>query len=260
MTNFNNELQIARKAAAAGAEIVQQRFGEASDIRVKGGAKGLVTDTDLAAEKAILQVLTSESDYGVLSEESGESGKSARPQWVIDPLDGTNNFARSIPLFGVSVGLMDGKESLVGVIIDPVNKKEYYAAKGMGAFCNSQKIKLPEFDTDYIPMIFLNHGYDESHRAKFKKLAQELASSYNTLKLGTTAIEMVYVASGAADAFICVGDELWDFAAGMVIVQEAGCIFSDWQGNPWDGETNHLLVARPEIFEELVTIIRDQAK
>ena len=257
MSNFFNELRIARKAAAAGAEVVRKRFGDASDIRVKGDAKGLVTDTDLAAEKAILQVLSSESGYGVLSEESGESGKSAGPQWVIDPLDGTNNFARSIPLFGVSVGLMDGKESLAGVIIDPVNEKEYYATKGGGAFCNEKRIELPEFETEYIPMIFLNHGYDEEHRTKFKKLAQKLASSSNILKLGTTAIEMVYVASGTVDAFICVGDELWDFAAGIVITQEAGCIFSDWQGNSWDGKTNHLLVTRPEIHQTLVEKIKN---
>lgn len=257
MTDFSKELQIARKAATAGAAIVKKRFGDASDIRVKGGAKGLVTDTDLAAEKAILQVLTSESDFGVLSEESGESGKSAGPQWVIDPLDGTNNFARSVPLFGVSVGLMNGKESLVGVIIDPVNEKEYYAAKGGGAFCNEKRIERPEFDKEYIPMIFLNHGYDDNYRDKFKKFTAATASSYNTLKLGTTAIELVYVASGAVDAFICVGDELWDFAAGIVIAQEAGCIFSDWQGNSWDGKTNHLLVSRPEIHQDLVERIRN---
>jgi len=257
MTDFSNELQIARKAAAAGAEIVRKRFGEASDIRVKVGAKGLVTDTDLAAEQAILQVLTSESDYGVLSEESGESGKISGPQWVIDPLDGTNNFARSIPLFGVSVGLIDEKESLVGVIIDPVNEKEYYATKGEGAYCNEKRIELPGFDKEYIPMIFLNHGYDDNHRAKFKKFTAATASSYNTLKLGTTAIELVYVASGAVDAFICVGDELWDFAAGIVITQEAGCIFSDWQGNPWDGKTNHLLVSRPEIHQDLIKRIKN---
>jgi myo-inositol-1(or 4)-monophosphatase len=257
MTTLSAELQTALKAARAGAEEITKWFGNTSNIRVKGEAKGLVTDTDLAAEKAILQVLNSESDYGVLSEESGTSGKSAGPLWVIDPLDGTNNFARSLPLFGVSVGLMDGKESLVGVIIDPVHKKEYYAVKGGGAFCNGKKIKLPEFDTEYIPMIFLNHGYDESHRTKFKKLAQVLASKFNTLKLGTTAIELVHVASGSVDAFVCMGDELWDFAAGIVITQEAGCIFSDWQGKAWDGKTNHLLVARPEIHEELVKIISD---
>lgn len=257
MTDFSNEMRIARKAAAAGAEIVKKRFGDTSDFRVKGGAKGLVTDTDLAAEKAILQVLSSESDYGVLSEESGESGKNEGPQWVIDPLDGTNNFARSIPLFGVSVGLMNDRESLVGVIIDPINGKEYYAAKGEGAFCNGTKIKLPAFDTEYIPMIFLNHGYDENHRNKFKKFTAATASSYNTLKLGTTAIEMVYVAAGAVDAFICVGDEIWDFAAGMVITQEAGCLFTDWQGNRWDGKTNKLLVARPEAHDELVKIMRN---
>lgn len=257
MDNFFTELETALLAARAAADEITRRFGEAPDARVKGDAKGLVTDTDLAAEKAILQILRSGSDYGVLSEESGFSGKTAGPQWVIDPLDGTNNFARSVPLFGVSIGLMDGKESLVGVIIDPVHKKEYYAVKGGGAFCNGVKMALPEYGTGYIPMVFLNHGYAENHRAKFKKLAGALASEFNTLKLGTTVIEMVLVATGAVDAFICVGDELWDFAAGMVITQEAGCIFTDWQGNPWDGETSHLLVARPEVHRDLVERIKD---
>lgn len=257
MDNFFTELETALLAARAAADEITRRFGEAPDARVKGDAKGLVTDTDLAAEKAILQILRSGSDYGVLSEESGFSGKTAGPQWVIDPLDGTNNFARSVPLFGVSIGLMDGKESLVGVIIDPVHKKEYCAVKGGGAFCNGVKMELKEYGTGYIPMVFLNHGYAENHRAKFKKLAGALASEFNTLKLGTTVIEMVLVATGAVDAFICVGDELWDFAAGMVITQEAGCIFTDWQGNPWDGETSHLLVARPEVHRDLVERIKD---
>jgi myo-inositol-1(or 4)-monophosphatase len=257
MTTLSTELQTALRAARAAADEITKRYGEAPDARVKGDAKGLVTDTDLAAEKVILQILRSDSGYGVLSEESGFSGKTAGPQWVIDPLDGTNNFARSVPLFGVSIGLMDGKESLLGVIIDPVHKKEYYAVKGGGAFCNGVKIELPKYDNGYIPMVFLNHGYAEEYRAKFKKLAGALASEFNTLKLGTTVIEMVLVATGAVDAFICVGDELWDFAAGMVITQEAGCIFTDWQGNPWDGKTSHLLVARPEVHRDLVERMKD---
>ncbi|MBK6283375.1 MAG: inositol monophosphatase [Draconibacterium sp.] len=176
---------------------------------------------------------------------------------MVDPLDGTNNFARSIPLFAVSIGLMYGNESLLGVIIDPINKKEYYATKGGGAFCNGKKIMHPKFDTDYIPMLFLNHGYPEVDRAKFKELSKRLASDFNILKLGTTAVELCYIASGSVDGFICSGDELWDFAAGIVITQEAGCIFTDWQGNPWDGQHSHLLVARPEIHTDLVKIIAD---
>ncbi|MCG6185982.1 inositol monophosphatase family protein [Maribellus maritimus] len=252
MLNLSNDLETALKAARAAATIIEKNYNKTQNSSVKDGSKGLVTETDLEADRAIVKILTENSTYPILSEESGVTGNSDGPIWVIDPLDGTNNFARSIPLFGVSIGLMSGKESLIGVIIDPVHKKEYYATKRGGAFCNGKPITLPLFDTEYIPMIFLNHGYDENHRGKFKKFTAATASSYNTLKLGTTAIELIQVASGAVDGFICVGDELWDFAAGMVITQEAGCVFTDWQGKTWDGKNSQLLVTRPEIHEDLV--------
>lgn len=254
---MQKELEIALKAARAGAKVVLDNFGKSKDSRVKGDSKGLVTTTDLAAEKAILEILRNESGYPILSEESTSKIETNRPVWVVDPLDGTNNFARSLPLFAVSVGLMEGNESLVGVIIDPVNQKEYCAVKGGGAFCNGEKIIHPKFNTGYIPMLFLNHGYPEIDRAKFKELSKRLASDFNILKLGTTALELCYIASGSVDGFICSGDELWDFAAGIVITREAGCIFTDWQGNPWDGTHSHLLIARPEIHQDLVNIIKN---
>jgi myo-inositol-1(or 4)-monophosphatase len=253
----NKDLQIALKAARAGARVVLENFGKSKDSRVKGDSKGLVTATDLAAEKAILEILRNESGYPILSEESASKIEMNGSVWLVDPLDGTNNFARSLPLFAVSVGLMDGNESLVGVIIDPVGQKEYYAVKGGGAFCNGEKIIHPKFDTDYIPMLFLNHGYPEIDRAKFKELSNRLASDFNILKLGTTALELCYIASGSVDGFICSGDELWDFAAGIVITREAGCIFTDWKGNNWNGIDNHLLISRPEIHQDLVNIIKN---
>lgn len=254
---LNDDLNIALEAARAAARVILDGSEKSVRSRVKGNSKGLVTETDLAAEKAIIDILKSESQYEILSEESGTSQKRNGPKWVVDPLDGTNNFARSLPLFAVSIGLMDRSDSLVGVIIDPINKKEYYATLGGGAFCNGEKITLPEFDTDYIPMLFLNHGYAEVDRAKFKELSKRLALDFNILKLGTTALELCYVANGSVDGFICSGDELWDFAAGIVIAQEAGCIFSDWQGNPWDGKSNHLLISRREIHNELVDKISE---
>jgi len=253
---LQKELEIALKAARAGAKVILENFGKSKDGRVKGDSKGLVTATDLAAEKAIIDILLAESNYEILSEESGTFHQSTGPKWVIDPLDGTNNFARSLPLFAVSVGLMDGNESLVGVIIDPVNRKEYKAIKSGGAFCNGERIVQPKFDTNYIPMLFLNHGYAETDRAKFKKLAGLLASDYNILKLGTTALELCHIASGAVDAFICSGDELWDFAAGMIITQEAGCLLTDWQGNLWDGTHSHLLISRPEVQNSIINQIK----
>lgn len=256
MTSLDSDLNIALKAARAGAKVIAESFGNIQNSRVKGNAKGLVTSTDLEAEKAILEILKNESDYGILSEESGATVKSGELKWVVDPLDGTNNFARSLPFFAVSVALMKGNESLVGVIIDVIQQKEFYAVKGEGAYLNGTKIELPEFDSDYIPMLFLNHGYPETDRDKFKKLVKLLASDFNILKLGTTALELCYIAEGAVDGFICSGDELWDFAAGIVIVQEAGFIFTDWKGNPWDGKNHHLLICRKEIHAKLVETIR----
>ncbi len=257
MSNKNSDLYIALKAARAGAKIIADNFGNIQHSRVKGNARGLVTSTDLEAENAILDVLKSESTFSILSEESGATLKSGELKWVVDPLDGTNNFARSLPFFAVSVALMKGNESLVGVIIDVLQQKEFYAVKGEGAYINGTRIVLPEFDNDYIPMLFLNHGYAESDRNKFKKLADMLASDFNILKLGTTALELCYIAEGAVDGFICSGDELWDFAAGIVIAQEAGYVFTDWNGNPWNGKDDHLLICRPEIHARLLTVTRN---
>lgn len=223
MTNLHNDLEIAREAAQAGASIILENYGKSKDSRVKGNSKGLVTNTDLEAEKVILEILKSKSNHGILSEESGLLGTDGGFKWVVDP----------------------------------INQKEYFAISGGGAFCNSEKITLPKFDTNYSSMLFLNHGYAEIDREKFKKLSKRLASNYNILKLGTTALELCYIAEGSVDGFICSGDELWDFAAGIVIAKEAGCIFTDWEGNSWDGKNNHLLFARPEIHEELVEVLKD---
>ncbi len=257
MNDYSRDLQIALKAARAASKVILENYGKSKSSNVKVDAKGIVTATDLAAEKAILEILSSESDYEILSEESGTTNRGGGKRWVIDPLDGTSNFARSLPLFAVSIGLMESNESLVGVIIDPINQKEYYATKGGGAFCNGEKVVHSKFDTDYIPMLFLNHGYPEADRTKFKELSKRLASDFNILKLGTTAVELCYIANGSVDAFICSGDELWDFAAGIVITQETGCIFTDWQGNLWDGKDDHLLISRKEIHAQLVGLIAD---
>ncbi|MFW5755100.1 MAG: inositol monophosphatase family protein [Tangfeifania sp.] len=252
MNNLSPELNIALKAARAGAEIIQERFGNIPKTRIKSESETVVTDTDLAAEKAILKVLREKSDYGIISEESGSTGLTDGPQWVVDPLDGTSNFARALPLFAVSVALMHGSQSLVGVIIDPVLQNEYYAEKGKGAFCNGEKLAIPTSRNDKGINIFLNHGSSDSDKLKCARINEKLCSGYRLRKLGTTALELCYVANGSFDGFICSGDELWDFAAGIVIAEEAGCIFSDWQGNPWKRGENHLLFAWPEIHRGLV--------
>src|SRR5690554_5469856 len=130
-------IEIARRAAKAGAAIIWKRYRMPQKVNVKAGSNTLVTETDIEAEYAVIQVLKAESDLRILSEESGYSGKGDGPVWVVDPLDGTANFARSLPFFAVSVALVHHSNLLAGVVIDPVHNTEYYAVSGSGAFCNN---------------------------------------------------------------------------------------------------------------------------
>lgn len=257
MRNRSSDLSIALEAARTGAEVIRRRFGDSSNARVKGEAQGLVTDTDLAAERAIFEVLKKHSSYNILSEESGLLRNEPGKKWVVDPLDGTSNFARGIPLFAVSIGLMDGNDFLAGVIIDPILQNEYFAEKGCGAYLNGKRITIPALQPGFTPCIFLNHSYSETDRNHFIQLAKQLAVSYDTLKFGTTALELCYLAAGAVDGFVCSGDSLWDFAAGTVIATEAGAVFTDWQGRNWTGESDRLLISIPEIHENLLTQLKN---
>ncbi len=251
MSNFSADLQTARKAARAGANVISNQFGKVQNVQIKSDSNTLVTGTDKAAETAILDVLLNESDYCILSEESGLTGIKNGPVWVVDPLDGTSNFARLLPLFAVSLALVNDAEILAGVIIDPIHGREYYAMKGGGAFCNDEPLE-PKKSLHPVPALFLNHGSHSADKLKYADLTRRLSSDYNLRKLGTTALELCYVAAGLFDGFICSGDEIWDFAAGALIASEAGCAFTDWKGRKWDGKGSYILITRPELQAQLL--------
>jgi myo-inositol-1(or 4)-monophosphatase len=254
--DYTEALNIGRMAAQAGAAVVREQFSLSQNIRIKASSHTLVTDTDIAAETAILKVLSSHSEYGILSEESGLSGESRGPVWVVDPLDGTSNFARKVPVFAVSVALMHENKVVAGVIVDPVHEKEFYASNGGGAYLNG-KLIVQEPIVNAKPVVFVNHGNREVDKKRFAEITQRLALKFNLRKFGTTALELCYVATGNFDAFICSGDEIWDFAAGVLIASEAACIFTDWKGNPWDGKSSYILVAKPEIHSEILNAVKD---
>lgn len=256
MQELFKDLLTARKAALAGAKVLKKQFGKSGVSRIKEGSDSLVTDTDIAAEAAIIEVLEKESDYNIISEESGSREMPGDRHWIVDPLDGTFNFAHALPFFCVSVALAEGNDFLIGAVADPVRNKEYYAFKNGGAFCNGEPLPFL-IDRKGVPALFLNHGHYPESKQRFAVITDRLCSGYNTRKLGTTALELCYVAAGSVRGFICSGDEIWDYAAGVVIATEAGCIFSDWKGAPWNGESSFVLVARPEIHGSLAEKIWD---
>ena len=247
---------MAREAAQLGAEILRRRYRSAFKVENKIGDKGVVTEIDRESEQAILQLLRARSEYAILSEEAGSSGGTAGPVWVVDPLDGTTNFSRGLPLFSVSVALMDAGTVLVGAIADPLNETLYSAELNSGAFLNGERLVPPDC-VEGSPAVFVNHGYAAEDRLRCAEVIKRLITSFSIRDYGTTALELCYVASGRVDAFICSGDELWDYAAGLRLAEEAGCVVTDWHGRPWNNSSSYILVAKKQIHSQLVDIIVD---
>jgi len=256
--DFFEQVARGRDGKSAANWVVNELFGRLNRVGL-AIPDSPVTAADLAADAAIAAILA-ERLPGIpvaTEEQTATHAIAARRFILVDPLDGTSNFAHGIPIFAVSIGLMEGNNFLSGVIIDPILQNEYLAEKGGGAFYNGRKIVPPAFQPGFTPCIFLNHSYGESDRNHFIQLTEELAVPYDTLKLGTTALELCYLATGAVDGFVCSGDSLWDFAAGAVIATEAGCVFTDWKGRPWDGKSNFVLISKPEIHGKLVEKTKD---
>ena len=256
MTDIDDSLEVAKRAARAGAAVLRELFGSSVRVQEKVGDKGLVTEADRRAEEAILSILQKESQFPILSEEAGLIGGAHGPRWIVDPLDGTTNFARGIPLFAVSIALVEGFDARLGVIIDPMRGNIYCAELSRGAHIGSAAAK-PQVNVDHTPALFINHGYAEPDRLRSAEVTKRLVGHTSVRKLGSTALELAYVASGHVDAFICSGDEFWDFAAGIAIAAEAGCLVSDWKGSAWNGSHSFVMVARPELQSMLIQAVGD---
>jgi len=252
-----SDFELARQAAERGAAVVRERFGQVLKAEEKAGQKGLVTEVDQQAEEAILTCLQSASSYGVLAEESGLSAGKSELMWVVDALDGTNNFARGLPLFAVSIALVFDGKPILGVIVNPLTGDEYCAVQGGPTLINDAKMRVQTERQHKAPSILAEYGYASEHRMRYLRLAQRLVDESDMRTLGSTAMDLCFVAAGRANAFVCSGDELWDFAAGMVIAEQAGCLVSDWRGQPWDGSNDFLLVSHPQWHAWIVEAIQD---
>jgi myo-inositol-1(or 4)-monophosphatase len=249
---LTGDLKLARRAAKAAADIIRENFSLPKLIEDKGAGNGLVTDTDTRAEAAILELLQENSPHAILSEETGAIAGDGEMRWIIDPVDGTTNFCNGLPLFAVSIALFRGNEPLLGVIIHPVTGDEYYAIQGGGSFHNDTKLEPIKIAHPSETVLFINHGSAQEDRQRYGKVSLALIKNHALRALGTTALELAHVASGRAGAFICSGDHLWDFAAGILLVSEAGGIVSDWHGRPWDGSNSYILAAHPDLHPHLV--------
>lgn len=213
-------------------------------------AASLISDADIKSEKIIVDILKEKfPDHNIYGEEGTSINKDSSYTWVIDPLDGTSNFSRNIPLFGISIGLMKDKDPLLGVLYFPKLDLLVYAEKGKGAYCNEEKISVSKRGVS--ESLFYNAG---PYKGKFS-LEEEVVSKIGLLKIVDSSVyELAQIAKGEAELYI-LESVLHDVLAGVVIVREAGGKVTDKQGNLWTPDSKTIVVSNGVIHEDVLACL-----
>ena len=217
MNSISANLNIMIKASEKASKILIKDFGEIEKLQVsKKGPKDFVTNSDLKTEKIIIDELKkAKPNYSILSEEKGiENNKDENNTWIIDPIDGTINYLHGIPHFAISIALKSYDQIIAGLIYDPIKDEMFYAEKNNGAYFNNQRIKVSKKNKieDCLFVAGSKINYDNELLIR---------------NSGCAALDMAYVASGRYDGYFQKNINLWDIAAGIIIVEEAGGILND---------------------------------
>lgn len=254
-----------RVALEAGA-LLKRGFGHTFSIQEKVGRHNLVTDYDHLSEELIISSLKKEfPEDHFLAEERGSlrsSASEATPkfEWVIDPLDGTVNFAHTIPVFSVSIGCRWKEEILLGVVYQPITEEIFTAEKGQGSFLNGKRLRVTKTNQLNDAIVGTGFPYNllEDPLHCIEKLSRVLQHGIPIRRLGAASIDLAYVADGRFDAFFEVVLQPWDLAAGVLIVEEAGGKVSTWQGKPLNiDEHQPVLVSNGQVHQELQRILEE---
>lgn len=251
---INARRDVAVEAAKESGRLLSLRFGHINRIKSKGD-RDLVTDIDLAAERIIkTQIIKNFPQDNIVSEENPVK-QEADFTWIIDPLDGTHNYIHNINIFGVSIALAYKNEVVVGVIYMPEDNELYLAEKKKGAYLNGRRISVSKRKIHQATLIF-----DSSLRYQKNKMLKGLSrlvdKVFNVRMFGSTVRSLAYVAEGKAEAEIEYNDKLWDFAAGLLLVEEAGGRVTDLKGKKWSLKTKGYIASNGKIHKQLLALIR----
>ncbi|MDB9825843.1 inositol monophosphatase [Candidatus Pelagibacter sp.] len=217
MQSISANLNVMIKAAEKASRALIRDFGEIEKLQVSiKGPKDFVSNADLKAEKIIIEELKKARPYySIISEEDGsEKNKDKNNTWIIDPIDGTTNFLHGIPHFAISIALKSNDEIVSGLIYDPIKDEMFYAEKDNGAFFNNQRIRVSK-KKEVNSCLFAMGGYS--------KVDVDLPIR----KSGSAALDLAYVAAGRYDGYFQNNLNLWDIAAGIIILKEAGGMINE---------------------------------
>ena len=265
--DLSRMLETAIVAARLGGQRAMEEI-EYTKTSVKS-TNELVTQTDARCQQIIIdRIKENYPDHGFIAEEGDEGKMFKQPPrgtdllwWVIDPIDGTNNFAHRMLLFAVSIGIMYEGEPIIGVIFEPATESMFSAVVGGEAQLNGRRITASEETLDK----FTSVGLDSHFESGVPAWTCELIQRTRFRNLGSTTLQLAYVAKGSMIATIANTPKLWDFAAGLVIAEAAGAVLTDWQGqrilpidvDNYQGEEFHIVAATEKVHPQIIEIIKD---
>jgi len=251
-------LEVARTAALAGARPLKELFGHLERVKEKGEAGNLVTEADLAAEAAVLEVLKEATPtFSVLAEESGRRQGEGLFEWCVDPLDGTTNYAHGFPVFCTSVGLLFQGQPLLGALMLPAMDQLFWAAPGLGSWCNDKRLRVSGCKHIADALLATGFAYDRTRVLdnNYAEFAWFTHHSHGVRRAGAAAVDLAFVASGSVDGYWERGIAPWDLAAGVVLVEQAGGVVSGYRGEKLDLSSGRVLACGPELHSAMMAAL-----
>jgi myo-inositol-1(or 4)-monophosphatase len=251
-----------REACAEGARragaLLRERFGARRTIEYKGGID-LVTDADRASEEALLEFLAARfPGAAVLAEESGASGREgAFPRFLVDPLDGTTNYAHGMPHFAVNVAAEDRAGLVAAATYDPLRDELFVAARGGGATLNGEPLGVSDHVELRRALLVTGFPYDihQDHALPLRMFGAFLSRARAIRRLGSAALDLAWIAAGRLDGFWEMKLKPWDLAAGVLLVREAGGLATDFDGGGRILESGEIVAANPALHPRLLEVI-----
>lgn len=249
-------IDLAVNMAKAGGDLLLERFGKIRTISEKkqGGRTTLVTDVDVEAEREMVRLIHRECPHhDIVGEEGTAERKRSDYRWLIDPLDGTHNYIRGIPLFGVSVALEYKEEIVLGVINLPYFNELFRAEKGKGTFLDGERIFVSKRNIGEAIVVYDSTLWDDK-RLKISFLEKLVRRVFTIRSLGSAAIHHSLLARGSVDLIVEYEEGPWDFSAGALLVEESGGRVTDMEGRSWSPHMPRYIASNGRIHDEVLKI------
>lgn len=252
---MSEELEVAISAAKAAGEVLRRGYGREKSVRYKG-AVDLVTEIDEESEKLVTGVLRDAfPSYGLYAEEGGQTAGESDARWIIDPLDGTTNYAHDFPCFAVSIALEKAGEVTAGVVYNPVIEELFVAERGRGATCNGEPLRVSGTNELLRALVATGFPYDRTAAPAALEIWSRLTMlTQGMRRVGSAALDLCYVAAGRLDAYYERQIFAWDVAAGSLILTEAGGRVTDYRGGKLDLEGREIVASNGPLHPALIAV------